>query len=333
MTAALRLIAVLWLAGLSLAAEAQNPASTGQSASAPAQASETSNSATAPQPDRAPSNAAPLSAEDIMARVAANQDRSDAQRGEYLYHQRVHITIQKANGTRMRDETGDYMVTPTADGTKKELIDVQGHYRQKGRYIEFHGKPVPDEDGIDGSMLQGFRDDLMNDKSKDGLASDLFPLTTEAQKSYRFQLVSQEIVHGRPTYRLRFSPKDSSDIDWAGETDIDVADFEPVRVYTKLSRPIPFLIRKFLVDLPGVGFNVEYQRQPDGVWFPSSFGTEFRLRVLMMFARNIIISMSNSDFERAHVEHSVQFEGEAPAAKPDNIAGSLSDSPAAPSPH
>jgi hypothetical protein len=290
-----------------------------------------STSASAPEIGPSGAEAPPtlLTADEIMARVAANQDRSDALRGEYLYQQHVRIMIQKANGTRMRDETGNYLVTPTAEGTKKELISVQGHYRRKGRYVEFHGEPVPDQDSIDGNMLQGFRDDLLFDKSKDGLASDLFPLTTEAQKEYRFQLVGQEVIHGRASYRLKFGPKDRSDIDWAGEADVDVADLEPVRVYTKLSRPIPFLIRKFLVDLPGVGFNVEYARQPDGVWFPVSFGTEFRVRVLMFFARSVIVSMANSDFERAHVEHSLRFEGAAPIP-PQTPPASTETAPARP---
>lgn len=276
-----------------------------------------------------------------MARVAANQDRADALRSEYIYHQRVRVLLQKANGTRMRDVTSDYIVTPTPDGTKKELVHVEGYYRHKGRYIAFQGKDSPPsehgdisvrlsgEDTIDGDMAQDFRDDLLNDKSKDGLASDLFPLTTENQKNYRFQLLGEQVIHGRPAYRLKFGPKDRSDIDWAGEADIDVADLEPVRVYTKLSRPIPFLIRKFLVDLPGVGFDVEYARQPDGVWFPVSFGTEFRVRVLMFWARNIIVSMSSSDFEHALVQHSIRFEGAA-AENQTSAASPPSQSPQPP---
>jgi hypothetical protein len=252
-------------------------------------------------------------ADAIMARVAANQDRADALRSEYVYHQHIHIVTTKANGTRMREETSDYVVTPAPDGSKKELTFIEGYWREKGHNRPFHGKPVPGMDSIDGNMVQELREDLMNDKSKDGLAGDLFPLTTQNQKEYSFQLLGQEVIHGRPTYRLKFGPKDRSDIDWAGEADIDVADLEPVRVYTKLSRPIPFLVRKFLVDLPGVGFDVEYARQPDGVWFPVSFGTEFRVQVLMFWARNIIVSMHNSDFEHAQVGHNIRFEGAAPA--------------------
>jgi len=327
---ALRLAVVLWLTAVPQAALAQTstsaPATVPSSTAPSAPAVEASKSSAVPsEASPAPPPGTPLTADQIMARVAANQDRAEALRSEYIYHQRVRVLLQKANGTRMRDVTSEYTVTPTPDGTKKDLVHVEGYYRHKGRYIAFQGKEAPpsaqggisvrlgDEDSIDGDMAQDFRDDLTNDKSKDGLAKDLFPLTTENQKDYRFQLLGQEVIHGRPTYRLKFGPKDRSDIDWAGEADIDAADFEPVRVYTKLSRPIPFLIRKFLVDLPGVGFNVEYGRQSDGVWFPVSFGTEFRVRVLMFWARNVIVSMSNTDFQHAQVAHTIRFEGTAPA--------------------
>ena len=328
-----RAIAVLCFVVLPLASPAQTgPAGSPQAspASAPGAGRGASSSSATSQPGAQVPRGAPLTADAIMARVAANQDRSNALRSEYIYHQHIHILLEKASGKRMREETSDYLVTPTPDGVKKNLTLIQGHYRQKGRYLAFEGKPVPDTDSVDGGLAQDMRDDLMDDKSKDGLGSDLFPLTTEQQKKYRFRLLGQEEVRGRPAYHITFGPKDRSDIDWAGEAFIDAADFQPVRVFTRLSRPIPFLIRKFLVNLPGVGFDVEYSRQPDGVWFPVSFGTEFRIRVLMVWARDIIISMSNSGFERAHVQHRIQFEGIAPA-----VSGKRGppDSPTRPSPH
>ena len=50
--------------------------------------------------------------------------------------------------------------------------------------------------------------------------------------------------------------------------------------------------------------NVVYRRQEDGVWFPSSFGTEFRIHAgpVFFFNRDVSISMKNSGFERKHVE-------------------------------
>ena len=243
----------------------------------------------------------PLTAEAIMARVAANQDRSDQLRSEYVYHQHIHIVSQKANGIQMHEESADYLVTPTPDGVQKELKLLKGHYRHKGRYLEFQGEPTPDADSLDGDMVHDFRYDLTDDRSKDGLAKDLFPLTTEEQKKYCFRLLDQETYEGRNVYRIAFAPKDKGDIDWAGEADVDAEDFQPVRVFTKLSRPLPFLMRKFLIDLPGVGFNVEYRRQANGEWFPATFGTEFKFRVLIFLSRNISVSLENTDFERTHV--------------------------------
>jgi len=88
-----------------------------------------------------------------------------------------------------------------------------------------------------------------------------------------------------------------------GETG-EEAGAQPVRVFTKMSGHIPLLVRTMWFDLPGLGFNVVYKRLEDGVWFPSSFGTEFRMHVGPMFFtnRDISISLKNSGFEHTHVE-------------------------------
>src|ERR1700731_3036662 len=55
---------------------------------------------------------------------------------------------------------------------------------------------------------------------------------------------------------------------------------------------IPVFVRTLLgTDLPGLGFNVEYRRFDDGVWFPVSFGTEFRLRAVFFINRDITVSL------------------------------------------
>jgi len=112
----------------------------------------------------------------------------------------------------------------------------------------------------------------------------------------------------RPTFRVAFRPKDHDDIDWAGDAWIDKEELEPVYVATRLSRKIPLVIRTLLgTDVPGMGFSVHYRRQADGVWFPTSFGTEFELRVVFFFNRDIAISLDNREFEHTHVKTKIEM--------------------------
>jgi len=262
--------------------------------------------AQSPQP-----NPAALTAEAIMARVAANQDRSEALRKQYVYKQQIRIRTHKAGRKLMREETADYNVVPTPDGTEKKLTLLTGRYWHKGSYEQFTGEPTPEEDSLDGDLIKDFRNDLSNDKTKDGLARDLFPLTSEAQKDYVFKLLGQETLQGRNVYHIRFWPRDKDKITWAGEAYIDAEEFEPVRVFTQLARRVPLMIRTLLgTDVPGIGFNVVYHRQPDGVWFPATFGTEFRIRAVFFINREVSMSLENSAFEHTHVVSKMKVIGE-----------------------
>ncbi len=274
-------------------------------------AASVSSAQTSPAAKEADSAPAAFTADAIMARVAENQDRSEELRKQYVYRQHTHIVTHKPKGGRLqREETADYDVTPVPDGTQKELKTITGRYWNKGKYETFQGEPVPHEDGLDGSLVKSFRDELSNDKTKDGISKDLFPLTTEGQKDYEFTLLGQETQEGRSVYHIGFRPKDKNDISWAGEAYIDAAEFQPVRVFTKLSRRIPFAVRTLLgTDVPGVGFNVVYKRQEDGVWFPATFGTEFRLHVLFFINRDVSVSLENRDFQRTHVESKMKVVG------------------------
>lgn len=251
---------------------------------------------------------APLTAPQIMARVAANQDRSDNLRSQYIYKQHIHVVSRKTNKKVMCEESVDYLVVPGPSGIKKEPQAITGRYWSKGRYVEFKTDSPADHDSVDTSLVHDFVHDLADDRSKDGLARDLFPLTTREQNEYQFRLIGKGTQNGRPVYHLAFAPKDTSEYTWAGEALIDAADFEPVNVFTRLSKPLPLLVRALLVSLPGVGFNVDYARQPDGVWFPSSFGTEFRIRIFAFFARDLTVSLQNSSFEHTHVETRIKPE-------------------------
>ena len=243
-----------------------------------------------------------VSAPEIMARVAANQDRAQAQRANYVYQQRIHVASLWTNGKLAREETTVYVVTPTPAGTKRDLRQLDGRYWHKDRYLDYHGEPVPEPGSLDGDLVHDFRHDLINE-SKDGLGQDLFPLTSEQQKRHTFELAATESLHDRKVYRVRFRPLERDELAWAGEAIIDAEEFEPVRVSTHLSRPLPFLVRTMLgTNLPGLGFNVDYRRFDPQVWFPVGFGTEFRLHVLYFINRQVTVSLVNSDFERAKVE-------------------------------
>jgi hypothetical protein len=250
----------------------------------------------------------------IMVRVAANQDRSEALRKQYIYRQQIHILTHKPGGNLMCEETADYNVLPTPDGTEKTLTLLTGRYRLKRRYEQFTGEPTfdtPDIASLDCNFIKGFRDDLANDNTKDGLGKDLFPLTSEEQKDYVFKLLGQEMLQGRSVYHISFWPKGKDETTWAGEAYIDAEEFEPVQVFTKLARRVPLMVRTLLgTDLPGIGFNVVYHRQPDGVWFPATFGTEFRIRAVFFINRQVSVSLENSAFERTHVESKMKVIGE-----------------------
>jgi hypothetical protein len=250
-----------------------------------------------------------LTADQIMNRVAANQDRAVRERQSYVYQQQIRVATRRTNGKLMREETAISEVTPTPDGNKKQPKSLVGRYWRKGSYVHFQGQDVPDRESLDGELVGDFRSDLTDDKSKDGLGKDLFPLTTEEQKNYRFRLDGERDVQGRRAYLISFSPKDKKEFTWAGEAWIDKQEFEPIHFSTKLSRRIPFLVRTMLgTDLPGLGFNVEYQRFDNGVWFPVSFGTEFRLRAVFFVNRDITLALKNSQFARASVDSSIRFE-------------------------
>ena len=258
-----------------------------------------------------PPNPSGLTAKAIMARVAANQDRSEALRKQYVYKQHIHILTHKPGGKVMREETADYNVVPTPDGTKKKLTLLTGRYWHKGRYEQFTGEPTREEDSFDGDLINDLRDDLSDDTAKDGLAKRWFPLTSEEQNDYAFTLLGQELQQGRSVYHISFQPKDKDGVPWAGEAYIDAAEFEPVRVFTKLAARIPLMIRTLMgIDVPGIGFNVVYQRQPDGAWFPATLGTEFRIRAAFVINRQVSVSLENSAFEHTHVASRIKVIGE-----------------------
>src|SRR5262249_15524746 len=119
-----------------------------------------------------------LTATEIMALVAANQDRSEQARRQYVYRQHIKVATRKTNGKLMREEVADYHVVPQADNTQRELEKLTGKYWDKHKYIEFTGEPAPDADSLDASLVKSFREDLTESKSKDGFGQNQFPFST-----------------------------------------------------------------------------------------------------------------------------------------------------------
>jgi hypothetical protein len=254
-----------------------------------------------------------LSADEIMQRVAENQDRTQKERLNYLYDQHVKVTARRTNGKLAREEVADYTVTPVAKGAERKEMAIRGRYLSHGGYKEFSGEPVPDS-GLDAGLVGGFRESVFDSDSKDGLGGDFFPLTSDAQKDLRFELSGEQVVEGRKAYRIRFAPKNSHDIDWAGEALIDEDEFQPVTVFTRLSRRLPFAVRALLgTDVPGLGFNVRYRRLDKDIWFPDSFGTEFRLRAVFFINRVITVSLENKNFKHTSAESAIRYESESQA--------------------
>ncbi len=259
-----------------------------------------------------------------MARVAANQDKTEAERGHYVYIQHTRVVSRKGK-TVMCEEVTDYRVTPSPSGSHRELVKLDGRVLTKHNYVAYTSLPAAKGDGktavtnnhdsisiqigdgdTDRNLVESMRTDLTDDKSKDGINGQLFPLTTKGQVDTVFHLAGRERINGRDVFHIDFRPKDKSDFGWKGDAYIDVDAYQPVVIRTDMARKIPFAVRTLLgTNVPGLGFSVVYAPQPDGVWLPVSFGTEFKIHVLFFFSRQIIIDAQNRDFEKTHVSSKI----------------------------
>lgn len=244
------------------------------------------------------------SAAEIMRRVGENQDRDQKARSEFVYQQKTHRTMRRKDGKLLHEEFWVYSVTPGPKGTSKKLVSVKGRYLKKGTYVSFDGLPVPE------SLVRITFQDEDENNSRDGLDKDLFPLTSEQQKKYSFQLVGDRVIHDRPAYRIEFRPTDPKDYGWVGEASIDEEEFQPVSVYTRMSRKLPAAVRTVLgTDVPGLGYNITYTRVDKDLWFPATYGTEFSLKALFFLHRTFTESVENTNFQRVAVDSKIEYAG------------------------
>jgi hypothetical protein len=277
------------------------------------------------------------SAESVMNRVAINQDTAEAERAHYVYVQHAKMTSRRGN-TIMCEEATDYRFTPATDSSHEELLKVDGRFLKEHKYVSYTTLLPRDEDKpkdsdnnkdndkdksekkekkekdrdpafdsnsnetLDRDLVENIRWNLIHDTSKDGYNAHLFPLTSKNQLDYSFRIIGRERLNDRDVYHITFRPRKKDDFGWSGDAYIDTTAFEPVLVTTGMARKIPFAVRTLLgTNVPGLGFSITYAPQQDGVWFPITFSTEFKIHVLYFFHREVILNAQNRDFEKTHV--------------------------------
>ena len=271
---------------------------------------------TAPAPDAAA----------IMAKLAANFEAATDTRRSYVYQETVRSSLVRANGNMSRKEKREYAVTPSEKGTDKKLTAFEGQYRKGKQMLPYTepGYKYKDLD-IDAELLNELTDELVNEKgSRDGIPASLFPLRTKDLNRYRFTLLGETEVQGRRVYRIRFDPvkpsgnciaipEGSSDDceapDWRGEAWVDAAEFQPVRIFNDLAVKVPWGVRVFLgTNLHQTGFSITYRRVEQNVWFPSTYGAEFKIAVLWGYKRTITLSLESGGFQKTEATSTVRYE-------------------------
>jgi hypothetical protein len=265
----------------------------------------------------------PADAESIMARAAANVEQSEEGRLRYVYRQTVHSTLVRSNGQLARKEDRQYSVIPTGKTTEKRLDSFRGQYR-KGKEMLPYSEPgftYKDMD-IDGELINELTDDLVNDSdSRDGIPHELFPLRTRDLADYKFSHNGHTQYRGRRVHKIAFEPRqkrscitiggddECSSRPWKGEAWIDAEDLQPARIYSQLAVKVPWAVRVFLgTNLRQTGFSVSYQRIAENVWFPVSYGTEFRLDALWFYKLTITLSLESMDFQITGATSSIHYD-------------------------
>jgi hypothetical protein len=257
--------------------------------------------------------------EEIMAQVAANQDRAAEQRKSYVFQQRARVLLTNGSNKLKRDDTRFYVVTPTEAGVERELQNQEVIHRKDGEKLELMGLAAvesDDVDGLDKGMVDGFHEDLGGDHdSRDGINPDLFPLTTDKQAEYRFEMTGLQDYQGRAVYAIRYEPqgKNFDGSPWRGEILVDRNELQPVLVTSELAWKIPLWVRTvFGVSIRQLGFKIAYAELEDGVWFPVSYGGEFQIKALHFFRRRAVVSLLNHSFQKTSVETKLHFAQQVP---------------------
>jgi hypothetical protein len=258
----------------------------------------------------------------IMTKVATNVEKSTDARRQYVYKQSIISNLVRSNGKIARKENREYQVFPTETGSEKKLVSLQGQVRRGKQSTDYTEAEFKDKDlDIDGDLMRSLIADLADDKkSRDGIPASLFPLSTKNIPGYRFTSNGEVADQGRRTFRILFEPAlnrhcitiggddDCDDLSWKGEAWIDAEDLQPVRIQTQQAFQVPWGVKLFLgTNVRQSGFAITYQRVAENVWFPVSYGTEFRLNVLWGYKRTVTLSLVSSDFQKASAASKIEY--------------------------
>ena len=260
----------------------------------------------------------------IMAKVAANVERAAEARKQYIYNQNVRSSLVRSSGVVARKEKREYSVFPGEKRTEKKLISFSGEYRKGKQMVPYkesglHHKGMD----IDADLIKELTEGLVDDKkSRDGIPHSLFPLASKDLPLYTFKSLGTTEVQGRRAYRIGFEPlkpqtciliggdeDNECGSSWKGDAWIDAEEFQPVRIQTDLAYPVPWGIRVFLgTNVRQVGFSINYVRVAENVWFPVTYGTEFRLNVLWGYKRTVTLSMESKGFQKTDASSKIDYQ-------------------------
>ncbi|MES1261784.1 MAG: hypothetical protein ABUS49_08610 [Acidobacteriota bacterium] len=257
-------------------------------------------------------------AEEIMCRVAENQRRAQVARTAYVYDMNVCVRLQRANGELAREESREYVVAPTARGAERKLVKVEGKVREGKQEIPYSDPKYRTKHmDVDGSLTETFANEIMWKEKNNGPTVDWFPLVAERQKNSTFTLEGEERYRDFDVYKIAWQGHDEDDECWTGEALIEKNEFQPVLVTASWNCKIPRAVKIMLgINLTQLGVKITYQRFARDVWFPVSCGGELKLRVLFLYARTIAFRARNSDFRKADVQTSIEFEPATKQASP-----------------
>lgn len=258
--------------------------------------------------------------EEVLAEVLENQTKTLEDRRNWIFRQQTLVRFFRGNGELAREELRQYEVRPKPDGMEREMQSLAGK-------VVIGKKTYPYADpeyrsgtiDLDGELADSFADEfLFEEKSRDGVPADLFPVSREMVERHAFTLHGLEDYKGRPVYRITFVPLKKTGEKpggwWKGEMLVDAVSKQPVLIVTTQAKGLPVAVRTLLgVNLRQTGFRLEYVELEPGVWFPARYGGEFSLRVLFGYSRRIALSLRNEEFRRAKAESEIRYEGEAEA--------------------